>query len=76
MLGLTDMKLLAIIILALLLCACSGSDAPAIAPPEQGTVSEGNVFKSDADALARAKEAEKVIHDAAEQRRKDIEAGQ
>ncbi len=70
------MKVLAMVIWAVILGACSGSDAPATAPREKGTLSEDNVFKADVDALARAKEAEKVILDAAEQQRKDIDANQ
>jgi hypothetical protein len=56
-----------------LLGACSGSEAPA---PKQGTVSEGNVFKADVDALARAKQAEKAVQDAAEQQRAAADAQQ
>lgn len=70
------MKTLAAILMGMLLGACSGGDAPASAPQQQGTVSEGNAFKGQVDALAKAKKAEKIIQDAAEQQRKDIEASQ
>ncbi len=70
------MKILTMILLASMLGACSGSDAPAPPAPATGTVSEGNVFKSDVDAMARAKQAEQVVLDAAEQQRKDVEANQ
>lgn len=70
------MKIVAVVVMAILLSACSGGDAPASAPTPNGTVGEGNVFKGDVDALAKAKEAEKIIQDAAEQQRKDIEASQ
>lgn len=73
------MKLPTIFIVALMLGACSGGDAPATtapAAPAKGTLGEGNVFKADVDALAKAKEAEKVVLDAAEQQRKDVDANQ
>jgi len=70
------MKISAMLVMALMLGACSGGDAPATAAPGKGTVSEDNVFKAEVDALARAKESEKVILDAAEQQRKDIEANE
>lgn len=72
------MKILTMILLASMLGACSGSDAPAPPAPATATatVSEGNVFKSDVDAMARAKQAEQVVLDAAEQQRKDVEANQ
>ena len=69
------MKKLALFILLLMLGACSGNDAPAPAAAK-GTVSEGNVFKGDVDALAKAKGAEKVVLDAAEQQHKDVDANQ
>jgi len=70
------MKILTMVMLALMLGACSGSDAPATTAPAKGTLSESNVFKTDVDALARAKGAEKVVLDAAEQQRKDVDANQ
>ncbi len=70
------MKDLAMFIMALMLGACSGSNAPAPAAPAKETVSEGNVFKADVDALAKAKGAEKVVLDAAEQQHKDVDANQ
>ena len=75
------MKILTMFMLALMLGACSGGDAPATSAPAttapaKGTVSEGNVFKTDVDALAKAKGAEKIVLDAAEQQRKDVDANQ
>ena len=70
------MKTPALILMAALVGACSGGDAPESTPPGKGTVSEGNVFKADVDALAKAREAETIIQDAAEQQRKDIEANE
>jgi hypothetical protein len=67
------MKAPVVLITSLLLGACSGGDTPA---PEPGTVSEGNVFKGDVDALAKAKQAEKAIQDAAQQQRAVIDANQ
>jgi hypothetical protein len=67
------MKSSALIAAAFLLGACSGGEAPA---PQPGTVSEGNVFKDDVDALAKAKQAEMALQEAAERQRAAIEADQ
>ncbi len=66
------MKIVAIVVMGMLLSACSGADAPA--PQANGTVSDDNVFKPQVDALAKAKGTEQVIQDAAEQQRQDVEA--
>lgn len=68
------MKVLAIFAMILTLCACSAGDAPAPAP--QGSVSKDNAFSADVGALARAKQADRIIQDAAEQQRREIEADQ
>lgn len=74
--GDAGMKVLTWLVMAALLSACSGGDTPASASPKKGTVSKDNVFKADVDAMAKAKGAEKIIQDAAEQQRQDIDAEQ
>lgn len=68
------MKMLATMAMTLALCACSSGDTPAPAP--QGAVSKDNAFSADVDALARAKQADRKVQDAAEQQRQAIEADQ
>lgn len=71
------MRIPAVLLTMLLLSACSGGDE-STAPPAQknGPVSTGNAFKGEVDALARARQAEKIMQDAAEKQRREIEAGQ
>lgn len=69
------MKIQAMLIIGMLTGACSGGDAPAPAP-QLGTVSEANLLKDQVDAIAKAKEAEKMIQEAADKQRREIEAGE
>lgn len=66
------MKCLAMVLVTLTLAACSGGEAPP--PAATGAVGKDNALSTQVEALARAREANKVIQDAAEQQRLEIDA--